>query len=113
MSNLATIVRKLTGRQLTDDQIGKAKRDAWENSKKKRVNYNIKDDNIIIETFHSDRTMLDASEGFYFTFKTVKKYTLDGLLKEEHVFEGDYKVSTPNKSTFYNPPGRLIGKTEK
>lgn len=127
MSKLVTILRQLTGRQLTDEEIDLAKRNVKAKSGHERKMYSVKDDEIVIETtLLKFATTPDASEGmscphdgFYSHYQSVERYTLDGLLKEKSIIDGHGRVflnagvDTTYKEIVYNPPGRFIGKNKK
>ena len=122
MDNLTAIVRKLTGRQLTNSQIDKAERSWYLKSNPKKIEYSVEDGEIVVRTTLSKHAVTkDPSnphifhEGYYPYYESVKAYTLKGLLKKKSVDTGHGEVfldadCVTHKEIVYDPPGSFIGK---
>jgi len=127
MKKLTTIIKKLTGRQLGENQLGELLRRAYAHgnieSNHKTIDYSIENEDVVVKTtLYKYATTDDFSygsriqhTGYYPHYVSVKTYTLDGLLKKKSISTGDGEVFLNAGGGFYkkitySPPGRLIGR---
>lgn len=121
MDNLTTLIRKLTGRQLTERQIEKSKRHVSTESDDVDKEYSIINDEFVVTTRHKRYAILhdtsddDQVRGFFPYHAISRIYNKDGLLVEKQIYSGNGEVfenttDVSMKQWKYEPPGSYRGK---
>jgi hypothetical protein len=119
-------IKRILGRQLSQEDIEKAKKGFKQSSNRLSKEYSIDKDvnsgeeNIVIRT--DNKTFMvtpDVSYGMknphmgYYDWKNKTEiYTMEGLLKEKSVNKGNFSQPLFGYSMTFNPAGKILGKIQ-